>query len=484
MIKFLRDFRKYNEILGMNRRNQEYFRGHNTHTGKKIADNKIKTKKVLSEIGIQTPELFKVIRSVEQLNHIDWSRLPRSFVIKPNRGSTGRGILILYGKRKNEFAWVKSSGQIMRIPDLELHIEKILQGRFSMGSSSDIAIIEERVINDNRFKEYSYKGVPDIRVIVYNQIPVMAMMRIPTINSGGTANLHTGAIGAGIDIESGVTTTGIRLKGYSIVSSYDYDIVEHTDTGLPIAGIKIPYWDKILQTSIKCAQASGLGFLGVDLAIDRNNGPVVFEVNARPGVSIQLANLSGLRSRLERVEGLKIKNVNHGVRISKSLFGGEIVEEIESITGKELVKVIEPITVRKPGTTKKKNKESVKAMMDTGVKTSRIDKGLASRLGFTKSLKYFYNLLSEVNPSTSKEVSEFIKSYEEIIQHETGIKRLARVTEDGELTVRPVVEMEVKISGQTKLIEMVVSSTSVMNHPIRIGQKELKDYLIDGSRTF
>jgi len=43
-------------------------------------------------------------------------------------------------------------------------------------------------------------GLPDIRVIAYNMVPVMAMMRIPTKESGGKANIHGGACAVGIDI--------------------------------------------------------------------------------------------------------------------------------------------------------------------------------------------------------------------------------------------------------------------------------------------
>lgn len=69
--------------------------------------------------------------------------------------------------------------------DIRAHMEKILEGRFSMGNNNDVVIIEERIKTHPELKRYSYKGVPDIRLIVYNQVPVMAMVRLPTKDQMG-----------------------------------------------------------------------------------------------------------------------------------------------------------------------------------------------------------------------------------------------------------------------------------------------------------
>ncbi|HQI92529.1 MAG TPA: sugar-transfer associated ATP-grasp domain-containing protein, partial [Candidatus Dojkabacteria bacterium] len=180
--------KKIKEILGLNRRNQEYIRPLNSSSSKKIADNKILTKKILSKEGINTPEVYKLIRTKKQLQFLDFESLPNSFVIKPNQGTGGNGIVVLYGKKKGQTAWIRPSGEIMSTKDITVHIENILEGRYSMGSKKDIAIIEERVKTDPFLKQYSYKGVPDIRIIGYNEVPIMAMMRLPTKKSNGTAN--------------------------------------------------------------------------------------------------------------------------------------------------------------------------------------------------------------------------------------------------------------------------------------------------------
>ena len=121
----------------------------------------------------------------------------------------------------------------------------------------------------------------------------MAMIRLPTHASDGKANLHQGAVGAGVDIALGETLTGV-LKN---------DVVDdHPDTGALISGLKIPEWDFILESAARGYEVTGLGYLGVDIVIDRERGPLILEMNARPGLNIQIANSTGLASRIACID--------------------------------------------------------------------------------------------------------------------------------------------------------------------------------------
>jgi len=146
---------------------------------------------------------------------------------------------------------------------------------------------------DPTFADVSYQGVPDIRVIVYRGYPVMAMVRLPTRASDGKANLHQGAVGAGVDLGCGRTLTGVLGND---------PVDEHPDTGALVAGLEIPMWNFILESSARGFEVTGLGYLGVDMVIDKDRGPLILEMNARPGLNIQIANGIGLRRRIERVE--------------------------------------------------------------------------------------------------------------------------------------------------------------------------------------
>ncbi|KKR06391.1 MAG: Alpha-L-glutamate ligase-related protein [candidate division WS6 bacterium GW2011_GWF2_39_15] len=482
------------EVLGVNKRNEDFIRPLNPRSAKIIADNKIITKRVLAKVGINSAELYKVVRTRKQLQFLDWDSLPKSFVLKPNQGTGGNGIIVFYGKKKGKYEWIRPNGTTMTKGDIILHIENILDGRFSMGNRRDVAIIEERIKTDSTLKPYTYKGVPDVRVIVFNRIPVMAMLRLPTKRSNGTANLHSGAICVGIDIASGITRAGMYLKKSPIIE----DTYTNTDTtldlenNLPLIGLQIPFWNDILDIAVKSQEVSGLGYLGADIAIDRDKGPLVIEINARPGLGIQVANKIGLKKRLEQVKEIEIKSMKHGIRVAKNLFGGEVEEEIESISGKTVVNLIEKVTLFYKSDTdetvsKKKverNKEIVKAMLDTGITTSRIDWGIASRLGFYKALDFFKKSNVPDTFPTLKDAQMFIDTIgSETLQHK-DILRLAKVSDETGLHVLPVVEIEIRIAGETKKVEMVVSSQKAMIYPLLIGRKELNNYLIDTSKTF
>jgi alpha-L-glutamate ligase-like protein len=472
------------DILGINRRNQKYVRPFNPPSAKRMADNKLATKKLLARVGIQTPELYKVIRNKSQLQFLNWNSLPKSFVIKPNRGSQGSGILVFYGQRKNSLEWIRPNGQTMTPNDMTIQMEKILDGRFSMGNRKDIVIIEDRIKTHKKLKDYSYKGVPDIRVIVFNKVPVMAMVRLPTKRSDGKANLHAGAICAGIDIASGVTTNAMHLRKQPLVED-TYEDLEFTidqKPPLPLRGIKIPYWKDILEISVKCQEESLLGYLGVDIVIDAVKGPMVLELNARPGLGIQTANNTGLRARLERVEGLEIRGIKHGIRVAQSLFGGEVEEEIEVISGKQVVNLVEKIYIYNKN--KSSKKEYISAMLNTGVTTSRIDHGLASRNGYSDALKAFREANVPDSFETFTDAQEYISNHENEIAEHPYINRLAKIYEEGKIKVKPVIYIDIKIAGQKKRIEAIVSSQKEILYPILIGRRELKNYLVDASKTF
>ncbi len=483
---------KYKTILGLNRRNQEYIRPYNPLSSKKISDNKILTKRLLNKAGIKTSKTIKIVRTKKQLAFFDWESLPKSFVVKPNRGTGGNGIIVFYGKKKGENAWIRSNHKIMTKEQLRIHFEKILDGAFSMGDAKDIVIIEERILNDSTLKRYSFRGVPDIRLIIFNKIPVMAMIRFPTKISDGKANLHAGGICAGINIATGITTNAIQLKKRSILEN-TYSEIEYTsdfEEKRALKGIQIPHWDKILDIGVRCQEISNIGFLGVDIAIDEDNGPLVFELNARPGLGIQMANNIGLRPRLERLKGIEILSRQRAIRLAKTLFGGELEECLQSLTGTQILGLTEKVTVYynsknaiKPKKTENKF-QTVKGFLDTGITTSRIDEGLANRMGYEKALGYFKTLEIPNSFKTIEEAKRFMKEIEIDYKNNKEIVRVAVTTESANIKIKPVILLTIKLRGEEKEIEALVTTQKETIYPILIGRKELKNYLIDPSKTF
>ena len=279
-------------VLGINRRNAEYTMKYNSRDRYPLVDDKLRTKKLALKAGIAVPELYGVIKTeyeVRNLAHRVQSY--PDFVIKPSRGSGGSGILVISGRSKEMFR--RADGVLMNRDEVEYHLFNVISGLYSLGGQPDKALIEYRVQFDPVFEAISYQGVPDIRVIVFLGVPVMSMVRLPTRMSGGKANLHQGAIGAGIDIASGKTLTAVWKN--NIIS-------EHPDTGNSVSGVLIPSWDALLNIAVRIYEQTGLGYIGVDLVLDKDKGPLILEMNARPGLNIQIANRAGLLPRLSLVE--------------------------------------------------------------------------------------------------------------------------------------------------------------------------------------
>ncbi len=281
-------------VLGLNERNGAYILPMNPRRLYPLVDDKLATKRLAAQASITTPELYGVITSYHDVRKLD--RIVarhRDFAVKPAHGSGGDGILVVAGRSARQAGLYRLvDGTIINGEEVAHHLSNIISGQYNLGGARDTALIEYCVKFDTTFSEHSYRGVPDIRVIVFRGFPVMAMVRLPTRRSHGKANLHQGAVGAGIDLATGCTTYGVL--GHSL-------IVEHPDTGALIAGLQIPHWETLLHITASCYELTGLGYIGVDMVLDRDFGPMLLELNARPGLNVQIANRAGLQPRLELV---------------------------------------------------------------------------------------------------------------------------------------------------------------------------------------
>lgn len=366
-------FKKSEQILGMNARNLLYIKPGNSRVAVRLADDKLATKKLLKKNKIPIVPLIDVFESIYDLEDFDWTALPSSFVVKPCRGFGGEGIWVIKGLTKN--GWKLSEGTVVGIEEIKEQVFNIFDGNYSLGNEPDVAYIEEKVKLHSRFKKFTYGGgIPDVRVVVCNMIPVMAMLRLPTEMSKGKANLRQGGIGVGIEIASGITT-----KAFWEVK--DKFITRYPGTRQKLNGVKIPYWREILEISALCQKISGLGYVGVDIVIDAKKGPMVLELNARPGLGIQNANLGYLKSRLERVAGLKVHSPVKAVRIARELFGEEIGLDLDKDNDKSVVGAVEEVIF----IGRKGKKEKVLAKIDTGAYMTSLDYKVAEKLGLKKA---------------------------------------------------------------------------------------------------
>jgi len=276
-------------VLGINDRNGTYVLPNNPRSYYPRVDDKLLTKRICEAHGIPVPKTYAVIDRQGDVRRFPEMLGPRDdFVVKPTEGSEGRGIVVVTGRQGDDL--ITAGGHRLTVADMRYHLSTILSGLYSLGGQPDRAIVEQRIVRHPVFEPVAVGGTPDVRIILYRCVPVMAMVRLPTHASRGRANLHQGAVAAGICLATGTTLGGVCQSRA---------VDRHPDTDAPIAGIQVPMWDQLLTAAMKLADGLGLGYVGVDFVLDVNVGPVILEANARPGLAIQVANRRGLRPRLE-----------------------------------------------------------------------------------------------------------------------------------------------------------------------------------------
>lgn len=285
--------RLHREALGLNRRNHDYMIPFNPPQLVALVDNKLATKRALEERRLPVARTYAACAHFSQLRDLG-ERLRQfdDFVLKPARGAGGEGIVVVVQREQEQ--WLRPSGKRVSEQDLLAHAADILAGAFSLTQTTDEVFVEHRLQCHPDFEAFCVAGVPDVRIVVVHGVPILAMVRLPTRQSDGRANLHLGGIGVGVDFSSGCARHAV-WEGRAIE--------QHPDTGAPLRELRVPCWGELLDISARCFDAVPLGYLGVDIVIDPHLGPCILELNARPGLAIQLANGKGLRPLLEALGG-------------------------------------------------------------------------------------------------------------------------------------------------------------------------------------
>ncbi|MFN4018897.1 MAG: sugar-transfer associated ATP-grasp domain-containing protein [Erythrobacter sp.] len=277
--------------LGMNRRNALIAKL-NPREAIKGVNQKFETKQRLAAAGVPVPPTLALIADEAQAAGFDFGSLPDAFAVKPNRGRRGEGVILVDGRVDG--GWRQLNGQILTPKMLRAHVTRILAGELSLeGGNTDAALFEPLIRTHPDFARLVPYGLPDIRIICLGDVPLMAMTRLPTVESRGRANLHQGAVGAAIDFRDGAIFRAVLGQE---------PVVDHPSTGTSLIGAQIPHWPAVIDAARRCSGALGLGYVGVDLVIDATLGVQVLECNAFPGLEIQNVNGAGLAGRIAMVE--------------------------------------------------------------------------------------------------------------------------------------------------------------------------------------
>lgn len=280
------------EVLTMRVRNREFVSRYNPGSVMSWLD-KVRMKQTLHGLDIPTPETHLVVEDKAGLDDLAALLAEHDrFAVKPVDGSGGRDVLVVRGR--NGDGTLRTNRGTMTDDEVVAFARDICVGGVADYGARSSALVEGLVTPDGLLADRVHGGVPDLRVITLQGFPVMAMVRLPTAESNDTANIHAGAVAVAVDIETGVASGGYQ-------QSRDRYLDSHPDTGASLS-FSIPAWEDVLQTASRASISSGLGYVGVDVVFDETHGPQVLEVNRRPGLGIQNANVAGLLRRLRHVE--------------------------------------------------------------------------------------------------------------------------------------------------------------------------------------
>jgi len=333
-------------ILGNNARNLLYIKKFNDKKAIRLANNKLETKNFLSERGIPFAKTYWIISNRNELYDFDFSYLPKkTFVIKPNQWSKWEWILIVKNVTKKEMIYNNKNNNIINKfekrrtrhipyktipnnkseiyhiwnreindPTFRRYLLDIIDWKYSMTMWNDKVIIEEKLNPWELFKDFCERWLADIRVVVFNLVPIATMIRVPTKYSGGKANLAQWWLGLGIDIGSGKITSMSR-KNKIYTRKFPKEFAH-------FFGKQIPYRKDILFLSSKAQYYVNLGYLALDRVIT-NEWPKLLEINARAGLEVQKVTNTPLEKILWKIEDLKIQDPEKWVEIAKTLFSKE-----------------------------------------------------------------------------------------------------------------------------------------------------------------
>lgn len=341
-------------ILWINKRNNTYIKEFNPQKGIRLANNKNQTKKFLIQRGIPVPQTlfhFKSRQSWLSFNFNDFHN--PTFVIKPNKGSKWTWIFVIKEWRKssiNNNKDNKKNSNLSKIinwinvlfqreekildswyefliwntwiteQELKKEVVGIFDGKYSSTNRADTIILEDRLIPWPWFEEFCEYGLADMRVILFNLVPIIAMLRMPTKESWGKANLAQWGIGLWLDIVTGkITSLYRRWQSYTNEFPSEWKHFKNK---------KIPYWQEIIQYSANAQYFVNIWYLWMDRVITKK-WPKLLEINARAGLEIQNITGKPLLSIMKKIEDIDVTTPNKWIEISKSLFSDEHISEFK-----------------------------------------------------------------------------------------------------------------------------------------------------------
>lgn len=186
---------------------------------------------------------------------LEFVRKHKKVISKPDGGTYGRGIdIFTYENDEQALAYFRQK------PGETVYEELIRQ-------HDALAALNPHCVNSIRILALRKKGSVEI---------LSATLKTSSTEGTFVDNMHSGGIGAMVDLETGIVYT----------FGYDYEgnkYTHHPITGTQFIGLNIPHWEDAVALVKKAhARMRGSGILGWDIAITPTGADII-EANNRPG---------------------------------------------------------------------------------------------------------------------------------------------------------------------------------------------------------
>jgi hypothetical protein len=175
------------------------------------------------------------------------------------------------------------------------------------------------------------------------------------------------------------------------------------------------------------------------------------------------------------VKDIKIKTIEKGVRVGMDLFGGEVEEELEDISGRKVIGTVEKVKL-----IGKDGKEiEAEAKIDTGATSTSIDTELAKRLGFEDLVTFWGSIEKPVN--FTREEGRLIdeKMTKEYLGKHPDLAGISVVYSSNGSSVRPKAKISFVLDGITVFASVNITDRKELEKEVIIGKKNLGKFLID-----
>ncbi len=263
-----------------------------------LYDNKLVFNRFFSSLGFPLAKIYGVynpvfgyttdgrnLRNASDLG--DWLQTSgvQEFVFKPLEGTQGHKILVFVGRTADD------PGEFVTLDGDTYDVERIVASTkedavlktSNPGADTRSYLIEQRI-----------RQHPDLTALIG---PTLCCIRVQTIitlegtpriiaavfkvqpDPIGVDHLMHGAVGAWVDLDSGVLGRGRTRRDLAYIS-----LVPGTNT--PFVGFQLPYWPEVRDLALRAAAAfPWVRSVGWDIAISEQ-GPVLIEGNERWSTSL------------------------------------------------------------------------------------------------------------------------------------------------------------------------------------------------------